>query len=84
MRDFNVSVSEKCLEEFCNLNGHTSLIKKPTCLKNPVKPMRIDFILTDQFFQHSKVSKTGISDFHLLAVTEFEMSFLKLQPQIIN
>ena len=26
--DFNASVSEKCLEEFCNLNGITSLIKK--------------------------------------------------------
>ena len=33
--DFNASVSEKCLEEFCNLNGLTSLIKKPTCFKNP-------------------------------------------------
>ena len=35
--DFNASISEKCLEEFCNLNGLTSLIKKPTCLKNPDK-----------------------------------------------
>ena len=26
--DFNVSVSEKCFEEFCNLNELTSLIKK--------------------------------------------------------
>ena len=25
---------EKCLEEFCNLNGLTSLIKKPECFKN--------------------------------------------------
>ena len=25
--DFNASVSEKCLEHFCNLNGLTSLIK---------------------------------------------------------
>ena len=33
--DFNASVSEKCLEEFCPLNGLTSLIKKPTCFKNP-------------------------------------------------
>ena len=28
--DFNASVSEKCLEEFCNLNGLTCLIKTPT------------------------------------------------------
>ena len=31
--DFNASVSEKCLEEFSNLNGFTGLIKKPKCFK---------------------------------------------------
>ena len=81
---FNASVSEKCLEEFCNLNGLTSLIKKPTCFKNPDKPTCIDLILTNQpsCFQHSKVFETGLSDFHLLTVTEFKMSFQKLQPKI--
>ena len=84
--DFNASVSEKCLEEFCNLNGLTSLIKKPTCFKNPDKPTCIDLILTNQpsCFQHNKVFETGLSDFHLLTVTEFKMSFQKLQPNIIN
>ena len=84
--DFNASVSEKCLEEFCNLNGLTSLIKKPTCFKNPDKPTCIDLILTNQpsCFQHNKVFETGLSDFHLLTVTEFKMSFQKLQPKIIN
>ena len=82
--DVNASVSEKCLEEFCNLNGLTSLIKKPTCFKNPDKPTCIDLILTNQpsCFQHSKVFETGLSDFHLLTVTEFKMSFQKLQPKI--
>ena len=84
--DFNASVSEKCLEEFCNLNGLTSLIIKPTCFKNPDKPTCIDLILTNQLscFQHNKVFETGLSDFHLLTVTEFKMSFQKLQPKIIN
>ena len=84
--DFNASVSEKYLEEFCNLNGLTSLIKKPTCFKNPDKPTCIDLILTNQpsCFQHSKVFETGLSDFHLLAVTVFKMSFQKLQPKITN
>ena len=84
--DFSASVSEKCLEEFCNLNELTSLIKKPACFKNPDKLTCIDLILTNQSscFQHSKVFETGLSDFHLLTVTEFKMSFQKLQPKIIN
>ena len=71
--DVNATVSEKCLEEFCNLNGLTSLIKKPLCFKNPDKPT-----------QHNKGFETGLSDFHLLTATEFKMSFQKLQPKIIN
>ena len=84
--DFNASVSEKCLEKFCNLKGLTSLIKKPTCFKNPDKTTCINLILTNQSncFQHSKVFETGYSDFFLLTVTEFKMSFQKLQPKIIN
>ena len=35
-------------------------------------------------FQHSKVFETGLSNFHLLSVTEFKMSFQKLRPKIIN
>ena len=84
--DFNASISEKCLAEFCKLNGLTSLIKKPTCFKNPDKPTCIKLTLTNQpsCFKHSKVFETGISDFHLPKVTEFKMSFQKLQSKIIN
>ena len=84
--DFNASVSEKCLTEFCNLNGLTTLIKMPTCFKNPYKSTCIDLIFTNQptGFQHSKVFETGLSDFHLLTVTEFKMSFQKLRPKILN
>ena len=69
-----------------NLRRLTSLIKKPTCFKNPDKPICIDLILTNQpsCFQHSKVFETGLSDFYLLTVTEFKMSFQKLQPKLIN
>ena len=84
MEDFNASVSEKCLEGFCNLNGLTSLIKKPTCFKNLDKPTCIDLILKNQpsCFQHNRVFETGLSDFHLLTVTEFKRSFQKPQPKI--
>ena len=58
--DFNATTNEKCRKEFCNLNGLTSLIKKPTCFKNPDKPRCIDLILTNQpnCFQHSIVFET--------------------------
>ena len=70
----------------CYLNGLTSLIKKPTCFKNPNKPTCINLILTNppSCFQHNKVFETGLSDFYLLTVTGFKMSFQKLQPKIIN
>ena len=86
LADFNASVSEECLTGFCNLNGLTSLIKKPTCFKNPDKPTCISLILANppSCFQYSKVFETRLSDFPLLTVTEFEMSFQKLQLKIIN
>ena len=74
------------MAEFLNLNGLTSLIKKQTCFKNPFKPTYIDLILTNQpsCFQYSKHFETGLSDFHLQAVTEFKKSFQKLQLKIIS
>ena len=46
--DFDASINKKCMTEFCNLKGITSLIKKPTCFKNPNKPASIDPNLTNQ------------------------------------
>ena len=71
--DFKVNVNESSIKEFCNLNGLKSLFKEPTCFKNPVKPTCIDLILTNQptYFQLSTVLENGLSDFHLLVVTEF-------------
>ena len=84
--DFNATTNEKCMEEFCNLNGLTSLIKKPTCFKNTGKPTCIDLILTNQLncFQRNNVFETGLSDFHVLTVNEFKMGFQKLPPKIVN
>ena len=40
---------------------------------------------TDQhFFQLNSVLETGLSDFHLLTVTEFKMGFTKSKPRIIT
>ena len=74
------------MEEFCNLNELTSLIKKPTRTKNPNKPTCIELILTNQpnCFQHRNVFETGLTDFHLLTVTEFKMGFQKLPMKIVK
>ena len=60
------------------------MIKKPTCFKNPNKPTCFDLTNKPNYFQHSNVFETGLSDFHLLNVTEFKMGFQKLPPKIVN
>ena len=86
MRDFNVTMDKKFMIDFCELINLSSLIDKPTCYKNFDKPTCIDLILTNKpsYFQHSNVFETGLSDFHLLTVTEFKMGFQKLKPQVIT
>ena len=36
------------------------------------------------YFQHSKVFETGLSDFHLLTITEFKTSFQKRELKIMK
>ena len=76
--DFNTSVEESQMENFCNLNCLESLIQKPTCYKNPSQPTCIDLILTNRpsYFQHSEVFETNLSDFHLLTVTDSHLLHL--------
>ena len=77
--DFNVAMSDKAMEDFCSLNNLESLISKPTCYKNHENPTCIDLILTNRpgYFQHNNVFETGISDFHLLIVTQLKMGSRK-------
>ena len=65
------------MKEFCSLNRLKSLIDEPTCCKNSEKPTCINLILANQptLFQRSAVLETRLSDFHLITVTEFKMSF---------
>ena len=73
------------MKDFCDINYLKSLIKEPTCFKNSDKPTCINLILTNRsnLFQHSSTFKTGLSDFHLLTVTEFKMGLQKLKPRVI-
>ena len=86
MGDFNVTMSDKAMEDFYSLNNLESLISKPTCYKNHENPTCIDLILTNRpgYFQHSNVFETGISDFYLLIVTQLKMGFQKKLPKIIT
>ena len=65
--------------------AYYSSVKKSTCFKNPDKTS-IDLILTNQpsCFQHSTVFETDLSPFQLLTITEFNLSFQKLQPKIMK
>ena len=86
MGDFNVAMSDKAMEGFCSLNNLESLISKPTCYKYHENSTCIDLILTNRpgYFQQSNVFETGISDFHLLIVTQIKTGFQKKLPKIIT
>ena len=45
--DFNVGVNEQYMQSFCETYDLKSLIKQPTCYKNPNSPICIDLILTN-------------------------------------
>ena len=74
------------MQSFCESYNLKSLIKQPTCYKNPDKPTCIDLILTNfpRMFHSTCVIETGLSDFHLMTVTVMRKTFKKLSPRIIS
>ena len=74
---FNVEVDDQNMRTFCNSYSLTSLIKQPTCYKNPSHPKCIDLILTNvpRSFQTTCVIETRLSDFHLMTLTVMRKSF---------
>ena len=86
MGDLIVTMDDKFMIDFCELNDLSSLIDKPTCNTNFGKPACIDLVLANKlsYFQHSQVFETGLSDFHLLTVTELRMTYQKFKPQVIT
>ena len=84
--DFNACVNDEVLGTFCKSYNLTSLIKQPTCFKNPENPSCIDLMLTNKprSFQSKCVIETGLSDFHRMTISVLKMHFRKLPPKIIN
>ena len=84
--DFNLGIEEQHMKAFCDNYNLTSLIKQPTCYKNPSNPTCVDLILsnTPRSFQSTCVIQTGVSDFQLMILNVMKKSFRKLHPQLIN
>ena len=74
------------MKDVCNSYGFKSLIKVPTCFKNPENPSCIGLILTSNTlrFQNPGVIETGLSDFHKMIVKVMKTTYQKLDPKIIH
>ena len=75
--DFNSELSEKAMNDFCEIYSLKSLIKDPTCFKSINNPSTIDLILTNnqRHFTNSTIIETGLSDHHKLTVTVLKLIF---------
>ena len=84
--DFNIEVEEQQIKDFCDNYSLKSLIRQPTCYNSPSNLTCIDLILTNapQEFQNTFVLETGLSDFHLMKLTDMRKIFEKLKPRTIN
>ena len=84
--DFNSTMLEKDMQEFCEVYDLQNLIKDPTCFKNPCNPSSIDVMLTNRksIFQNSMTLETGLSDHHKMTITVLKIYFKKKDPIIIH
>ena len=84
--DFNVEISNSHMDSFCAIYRLKSLVKKPTCYKNPEKPTCIDLILTTspRQFQATLTLETSLSDFHKIALAAFKSESPHQKPKTIS
>ena len=84
--DFDFEMEEQQIKNFCDNYSLKSLIRQPTCFKGRSNPTCIYLILSNarQKFQSTCVLETGLSDFHLMTVTDMRKILKKLRPGAIN
>ena len=84
--DLNVESSDPVLNDLCSVYNLFSLVKEPTCFKNPDNPSCIDLFLTNRprSFQNTLTIETGISDFHKMVITVMKVFYKKQKPKIIQ
>ena len=86
MGDFNAGLSDNFVDSFCRSYSLKSLIRKPTCFKNPDYSTCIDLILTNRqkSFQNSTIKETGLSDVHKFTVTVLKNTIRNGSPRNLN
>ena len=83
--DFNCEETEPLLSSFLHQYEANSLVKEPTCFKNPDNPSCIDLLITNRChsFQNTMTVATGLSDFHKMVVTVLKTTFTKTKAKEI-
>ena len=84
--DLNVESSDPVSNDFCNVYTLFSLVKEPTCFKNPDNPSCIYLFLTNRprRLRNTLTIGTGISDFHKMVITIMKVFYKKQKPKIIQ
>ena len=83
--DFNAEISNSHVDPFCAIYHLKSLIKEPTCYKNPDTPAYIDLIIISPTqFQVTLALETGLSDFHKMTVAAFKSQFRHQKSKMIS
>ena len=84
--DFKVEIFDSHMDSFCAIYHLKSLIKDPTCYKNPEKPTCINLILKNcpRQFQATLTLEAGLSDFHKMTVAAFKSEFPYQKPKLIS
>ena len=84
--DLNFESSDLALNDCCNVYNLFSLVKEPTCFKNPYNPSCIDIFLKKRprSFQNTLTIEKGIWDFHKMVITVMKVFYKKQKPKIIQ
>ena len=75
-----------CLDNFLDEYHAKSIVKVPTCFKNPSNPSCVDLFITNscRSFMKTTAISTGLSDFHKMIVTVMRTTFKKAEPITIH
>ena len=84
--DFNPSIIDDTMTDFCQMYNLQNMINEPTCYNNTNNPSSIDLILTNRktHFHNSMAIETGLSDHHKMTVTVLKSYFTKKDRVKIN
>ena len=84
--DINSGMAESAMGNFSGTYHLHSLIKDPTCFKNPDKPSCIDLLLTNftKSFLKSQTLETGLSDFYKLTLTVLKRHYKKQKSLVVT